>query len=203
MFAVRRGHLLAGAVVLAAAVPLSACGDDQTDPLVATAAAAAPAPGATTASAGNAVAAYVDDMRGWVGCMRSHGVNLPAPGPKGDVDMGDMRARKSDQTFLDASQACRDKQPAKPPELLPTRPPLTAEQIKNARAYAACMRANGVPGFRDPGPDGYPVDASAPGGRPDTASDDPHADAKAGQICEPVLNGRPPTSYDPSLTGQG
>ena len=185
-----RSYLLpkmAVAAVLTAAA-LAGCGGDPA-PDVATAGSAPPAAG-PSATAG-AVAEYVAAQREWVKCMREQGFDLPDPDAKGRVDftLGQIGVgRKTDPKFMAAQVACRKYSKELPAEL-EEREQLTPEQIANRRAYAACMREHGDPTFEDPEPDGnWP--------RGDSGADPGEEQARngyrAGLICEPVLNGKPP-----------
>lgn len=108
------------------------------------------------AAGGDDVAEYVRGQRAWVKCLRSEGVDVPDPDALGQVDMGDMAARKTDAKFRTASQKCADVKPPVPESVLEKlRPELSDQQKETQRRYAACMQGNGAPDFPDPGPDGY------------------------------------------------
>jgi hypothetical protein len=181
------------------------CGSAAGSPSVATAASGTPAraPSAPSAST-NAITQYVDAQRAWVKCMREHHYNLPDPDAKGFVDLGAFLAAtklpKTDAGFVAAQQACRSFQQPVPAELQSI-PPLTAEQIANRRKYAKCMRANGMPTWPDPGPDGEWPATGALGGTLSPA--ELAGNERALQICDPVLDGKPQGSFDPSKVGQG
>jgi hypothetical protein len=152
---------------------------------------------------------YVDGQRAWVRCVRKQGYDLPDPDTKGEVDLRAFfeaeKLAKTDAGFNTALDKCRAVQPTLPPELQPTLPPLTAEQIENQRKYSRCMRANGMPDWPDPGPDGeYADDAFSKGvfGRQQTKQEQ-DANIRALQICDPVLGGKPPTTPDPNQVPQG
>lgn len=191
--------------VFALLLATAGCGSQATAPAVATAQTATTATTGTpspSASAG-AVAQYVDAQRKWVGCMRDHGYNLPDPDARGTVDLGaflrSANLPKTDPALLTAEKACAPLQVAAPEELSQV-PPRTAEQIENLRKYAKCMRANGVPTYPDPLPNGdWPPNMLS-------GTDSPQQDANnalALQICDPVIDGRPPASPDPSKTAKG
>jgi hypothetical protein len=188
-------------VGIALALGAGACGSPAETPGVATAASGTPAPSPTA----NVLAQYVDAQRAWVKCMREHNYNLPDPDAKGFVDLGAFLAEtklpKTDAGFIAAQQACRSFQQPVPAELGPSIPPLTAEQIANRRKYAKCMRANGMPSWPDPGPDG---EWPATGALGETLSPaEAAANERALQICDPVLDGKPQGSFDPNKVGQG
>lgn len=180
---------LALVTVALAGSALAGCGTDAGPPEVATAVAGSATP-AASASAGGAVAEYVAAQREWVGCMRGRGYDLPDPNARGRVDL-DLRRLgvtvKTDPKFVAAQRACQKYLKEVPEELL-EREVLTAEQIARRRAYAACMRENGVPTFRDPGPDG---NWGREGPNPDSSNEGVKNQFKAGLICEPLLEGKP------------
>ena len=76
-------------------------------------------------------------------CMREHGVEVPDPGPDGELQMsGDIDRAKA----TEAMSACQ--------QFLPnggTLSNLTPEQLEQARAFAKCMREHGVD-MPDPDP---------------------------------------------------
>jgi hypothetical protein len=162
-------------------------------------------PSAEPGSTANAITRYVDAQRTWVKCIRGQGYDLPDPDAKGFVDIGAFLTRagmpKTDQGFIAAQEACRSVQPTTPAEL-DSVPPLTPEQIKNRRAYAKCMRANGMPAWPDPGPNGdWPAEGAL--GSQTLSPAEQEGNERAIQVCDPVLDGKPPASYDPSKKGQG
>ena len=193
----RRGLAASGFLLL---IALSGCGSDAGDPAVASAA-SGPAPAASPK--GDAITRYVDAQRQWVACMRKEGYNVPDPDAKGFVDLGAFLAAakmpKTDPGFTAAQQQCASVRATVPAELLPSQPPLTPQQLENRRKYARCMRENGMTGWPDPGADGeFPADKV---GEMTTAE---QADnIRALQICDPVLDGRPPTTPNPNDVPQG
>jgi hypothetical protein len=189
---------LAGAV----AVALAGCGGGEA-PGVATAATGGAKPAASASAAASVVEEYVAGVRKYVQCMRGEGINLPDPDAKGRIDYSAVNrngSMKRDPKFLAAAQTCKDQMPTVPDELEDKGPPLTAEQIGYAREYAKCMRANGQPDFPDPGSDGRFSDR---GGNQNPTEQEAQAMFRASQICNPVLEGRPPTTPDPNATGVG
>jgi hypothetical protein len=194
----RRALVATGFLLL---LGLSACGSDPKQPAVATAQSQG---AASPKSSANAVTQYVDAQRKWVGCLRQEGYNVPDPDAKGHVDLAaffaSAKLKKTDPGFLAAQKKCASLQTELPAELEPSQPPLTAEQLENRRKYSQCMRANGMPNWPDPDAKGdYPQDAL--GG--ELTKEQQEANIRALQICEPVLDGKPPTTPNPSQVAQG
>jgi len=113
-------------------------------------------------------------------CMRHHGVaNFPDPveGPNGHVSQGGVDLNSPQVTA--ARQACRSLAPAGSNAQV-----VSAVQQRAFLAWAACLRANGVPDFPDPtfgsmGPEfNIPKDANL-----DTLQSSEH-------ICEHYLAGK-------------
>ncbi|GIG71164.1 hypothetical protein [Phytomonospora endophytica] len=135
-----RRAIWAAAAAAAAVLLLSACGPGDGED-VATA-------GGDPASGASAPAELSEEemLQLFVGCMREQGVDMPDPGPGGDLT--GLR-----DYFLDnpeAVDACRDKLPTgdQPTELDP------ADQ-EAMMEFVACMRDNGVD-MPDPDPNGKP-----------------------------------------------
>jgi len=135
--------------------------------------------GGATPSAGASTAATDDDGDGlkFAQCMRDHGLTWfkdPEPGQRGvriAVPQG------QDEAKVDAAmEACKKYLPdgGEPPKL-------NAEQLEQLRQLAKCMRANGVPDFPDPGPDGRITIERREGSGVDP---DEEAFEKAHQACE-------------------
>ena len=179
---------------LALLLALSACSSPPAGPGVATAA-SGPAP--TPTSTQSILEQYVAGVRAYVGCMRDNGINLPDPGPRGEVDLSGIGLAKADPQFLTASQRCASLYPPMPEELQDQGPPLTPQQIEYVRRYATCMRDNGVPNFPDPDERGR----FSRGGVFATTEQEAAAIARAGQICEPLIDGRPTGTPNPNATG--
>jgi hypothetical protein len=85
-------------------------------------------------------------------CMRTHGVtNFPDPGPTGGIQLNSNSGiDPTSPQFQAAQSACQKYAPPKPTHAQQEQ----AEQ--QALAFAACMRAHGLPSFPDPtfGPNG-------------------------------------------------
>ncbi|WP_231332323.1 hypothetical protein [Actinomadura graeca] len=112
--------------------------------------------GGKAGSSGTAKAAGdLEKMRKFAQCMRANGVDMEDP--KGDGEpMAKTSAgsKKGDgggapRVMEEAQKKCRHLMPNGG---RPTKP--KPEQIAQQRAYSKCMRANGVPSFPDPQPDG-------------------------------------------------
>ncbi|MEU6203222.1 hypothetical protein ABZ814_06505 [Micromonospora musae] len=139
----RRGLL---ALPLLLALGMAGCGGSGQEPAVATAG------GGTGAAQPSAapVAQLSDDERRlkFTACMRENGVEMPDP----EAGSG-LRLRFGKGTDPEKVQAamekCRQYLPNGGEKLK-----LDPAQLEQARKLAACMRANGVPEFPDPQPDG-------------------------------------------------
>ncbi|WP_088994613.1 hypothetical protein [Micromonospora echinaurantiaca] len=181
---------------------LSACTGATDVPPVATAGGSSAQPTGSPGAVGGVVAQYVEGRRQWVNCLRKEGFDLPDPDAKGFVDLGAPGSpKKGDPKWEAAQKKCKDFNLPVPEELEEKGPPATAEQIAHRREYAKCMRANGMPDWPDPGPDGeFPEDGWGPR---ELTPQEQAANIRASQICEPVLDGRPKTTPNPNATGVG
>ncbi|WP_238016366.1 hypothetical protein KZZ52_57970 [Dactylosporangium sp. AC04546] len=113
-------------------------------------AACSPAHGPSVASAGGGPsvsaspsADKAEANRRFAKCMREHGVDVPDPGPDGNLTIATGADRSK---VLEASEACQ--------EFLPNGGALknlSPEQLEQARAFAKCMREHGV-NMPDPDP---------------------------------------------------
>lgn len=189
-----------GAAVLI--VALAGCGGADKQPGVATAGRPAAQPSGPASATSGVVAEYVEAQRQWVSCLREQGFDLPDPDAKGFVD---LRApgipTKTDPKWTAAQKTCA-KYNVPVPEELEEKSVWTAEQIAHRRAYAKCMRENGVPDFPDPNPDGnWPRDRDGDGSQ--VSEQQVAAQFRAGQICDPVLDGQPPTTPHPDPSARG
>ncbi|BCB76197.1 hypothetical protein Pflav_026070 [Phytohabitans flavus] len=127
---------------------------------------------------------------------------MPDPDPSGRLDLGPAMGgrQKTDPKVLAAWKACEEFNVPMPAELQDRPEPLTPEQLANRREYAKCMRANGMPSWPDPHPDGsWPEDMLSGELTPQEQA----ANLAALQICEPVLDGRPPTTANPNEVPKG
>lgn len=107
---------------------------------------------ATTLPPGATVQKHFQDALEFSQCMRSHGVpNFPDPTSSGGIEVNSNSGidPRSSQ-FQAAQEACQ--------KHIGPRPSLAqqAQAEKEALAFAACMRAHGLPNFPDPtfGPNG-------------------------------------------------
>jgi hypothetical protein len=113
---------------------------------------------ATTTSAAPSGSSKREAMVAFSACMRSHGVpKFPDPTVSGSgmsLSMGGSGIDRNSPVFEAADRACR--------KLLPNggepTPQEQAKHLREALAYAVCMRGHGAPRFPDPktGPDGGP-----------------------------------------------
>jgi hypothetical protein len=104
--------------------------------------------GSSPSVAGDAPASDpMQRARQYVGCLRGHGIDLPdpAPGGRGKVVIPD----RNQQGLDEALSACR--------QYAPESESNPEAAMASARAYAACMRENGLADFPDPDPDKGPV----------------------------------------------
>lgn len=105
-----------------------------------------PAPAASSAGS----AASVDKAeanRRFARCMREHGVDMPDPGPDGNLQF-DGGAVGDRSKAVQAASACQ--------QYLPNGGELknlSPQQLDQARAFAKCMREHGID-MPDPDPDG-------------------------------------------------
>jgi hypothetical protein len=143
-------------VVLAALLMVAGCGGKSGDDGVATA-------GDGTGAKASASAAAPKDQKEQAlrhaRCMRENGVpDYPDPkfndkgGQSIDLDGVDQ------QNLEKAAQACRQYEPNGGE---PTK--LDAQRLEQLRAFAKCMRENGVENFPDPTDQGIQADGNAPG----------------------------------------
>jgi hypothetical protein len=184
-------------VAVVVALGLAGC-SNPAPPQIAT----AQTPGAPSAtpSVTSVVAQYLEAKRKWVGCMREQSFPLPDPDAKGNVDFSKANLPiKTDPKLLAAMEKCKEFLLPVPEELQEL-PPMSAQQIEWSRAFSKCMRANGLPSFPDPGPDGYIPRAYSPG---ELTEQEAQASRRADDICAPVYEGGQPRPYDPNRPSQG
>ncbi|MEV6925886.1 hypothetical protein AB0M46_15510 [Dactylosporangium sp. NPDC051485] len=120
-------------------VLLTACSSPSSGPSVATAGSGTATPSAS-AAAGKAEA-----NRQFAKCMREHGVDVPDPGPDGNLQF-DANAAGDRNKAVQATSACQ--------QYLPNGGDLknlSPEQLELARAFAKCMREHGID-MPDPDP---------------------------------------------------
>jgi hypothetical protein len=110
-------------------------------------------------------------------CMRRHGINMPDPKFDGKGGVSVSMPGGADKNKVDAAQQhCKQYLPngGVPSKADP-------QALARGRKLAECMRANGVPKFPDPGPDGGIAIKAGPGLNPD----DPTFKA-AQNKCRPI-----------------
>jgi hypothetical protein len=185
----------AGAALVLA---LAGCGGAAEQPMVATAQSPGASPAAATSGPSGPVARYVAQQRDWVKCLREQGFDVPDPDARGQVDLRRPGApSKTDPKWRATQQKCGSLLTLPVPTELEERPKLTAQEIQHHREYARCMRENGLPDWPDPGPDG-----NWPERQPGAPTEQEAAAMfRAGQICEPLLDGRPKGTPNPNATG--
>ncbi|MET7394627.1 hypothetical protein ABZS66_14160 [Dactylosporangium sp. NPDC005572] len=123
-------------IVVLTLLLLAACSSGE-KPSVATA-------GGDAAASASPSADKAEANRRFAKCMREHGVDMPDPGPDGNIEIAPGADRSK---VLAASEACQ--------EFLPnggSLQNLSPEQLEQARAFAKCMREHGVD-MPDPDPD--------------------------------------------------
>ncbi|GAA2414880.1 hypothetical protein GCM10010191_26150 [Actinomadura vinacea] len=108
-----------------------------------------------------------EKLREFAKCMRANGVDMPDPSGDGRVTVK-MSGKPGSQGMAkmdEAQRKCRKLMPngGKPPKPKP-------EDLAKMREEAKCMRANGVPDFPDPEPDGGFKINSRKGGSLDSES---------------------------------
>jgi len=81
-------------------------------------------------------------------CMRDHGISW-FPDPNAGATSIRIPQGQDRTKFEAAQEACKQYMPNGG-----NRPTPSAEELENARNMAKCMRANGIPNFPDPNPDG-------------------------------------------------
>ncbi|MFG2037926.1 hypothetical protein [Dactylosporangium sp. NPDC048998] len=108
-------------------------------------------------------------------CMREHGIDVPDPEP-GKGPMVRITGGVSQDTVNKAMEACRQYNP------MAENGRGDAQTDANNRAFAKCMRDNGVEGFPDPEPGqvGMRIDRKL--------AEDPDFE-KAQKQCQPILSG--------------
>jgi hypothetical protein len=159
-------------LALALALGPAACArNGAKDPQVASAQTAEPK---ASASASAAPADDPDAPLKFARCMREHGIGwFPDPN-NGHSSI--MIPKGQDRAKFDAAQeACKQYMPGGGERHKPS-----AEELEAARNMAKCMRANGIPNFPDPNPDGG---ISIDGGKLGIGPNDP-VWKKAEKACE-------------------
>jgi hypothetical protein len=163
-------------MALGATLLAGACGESGGDGAVPSAATTgAPAPGASASATPSG--AYAQALA-FAQCMRDNGLpDFPDPDPSGGLGVGGTTVDRGSAQYQNAIEACQDLRPAGTDQ-----GETNTEQLDKMRAYAACIRQNGVPDFPDPGPDGFDPSTFA-------NNDDP-AFVKAQEACKEFLTWR-------------
>ena len=94
------------------------------------------------------VAGSVRQLTTFAACMRANGEpSFPDPSAQGVISAGSLNRASAE--FQQALQVCRKDMPGGMPH-----PGEQAQDLRQAVAFSACMRENGVPDFPDPQPGG-------------------------------------------------
>jgi len=138
----------AGLALIAMVAVISACGSK--------------APTATDTGSGgtNNTGTNVEQAVKFSQCMRANGVSgFPDPDSSGQLTIDGVvngsSLNPNTPAFQQALSACKD---LEPPGFMGTE--RTTQQQEAALEFAQCMRANGVPDFPDPTPNGPLIDTS-------------------------------------------
>jgi hypothetical protein len=187
----RRRWMLALAPLLAAG--LTGCGRQTGNDGVASLSGT----GATPSSSSSATPSSEQDLRAsmvkFAQCMRQHGVTMPDPKVNGGGVAINIPAGTAKSAVDKAQAACKKYLPngGEPPRM----DPKVTEQL---RQLAKCMRANGVPKFPDPSPNGgIQID----GGKTGIDPNDPTFKA-AEKKCAQYQPKRPAGADGPGTTTQ-
>jgi hypothetical protein len=144
----RKRRPLAAPALIAMVALISACGST------------APASTGSGSSSGNNTTAHAPKAVKFAKCMRSNGVSeFPDPGASGKLTIDGVANGSSldpsTPTFKQAISACKNLEPAG--FMGSKRSP---QQQQAGLKFAQCIRANGVPDFPDPIPNGPLVDTN-------------------------------------------
>ncbi len=142
----RKTRPMAAVALIAMAAMISACGTS--------------APTGTGTGGGNNAASNALTAVKFAKCMRSNGVSaFPDPSASGNFTIDEIvngsSLNPSAPAFKQAISACKDLEPAR--FMGSKRSP---QEQEAALKFAECIRANGVPDFPDPTPDGPLIDTS-------------------------------------------
>lgn len=178
----RTGRIAALGLLLTLAAA-GCAGDDDNGTKVASARTGATATASTAPSA--AAAADEDAALKFAQCMRANGMTwFPDPQPGGRMMIKTPKGLDPAK-FEAAQQACKQYAPNGG-----ERPAPDSEMLEQARQMAKCMRANGVPDFPDPQPDGsMRLDARELGSGPGDPAFD-KAEQKCSQHMPGAVSGR-------------
>jgi hypothetical protein len=143
-------------IVIGLGTPLAACGGGSSNSVASlghkTTTTADAEATATTLPPGASTQKHFQQALKFSQCMRSHGItNFPDPGSTGGIEISSSSGiNPNNAQFAAAQKACRKYMPPGPSHA-------QQEQMEQqALAFAACMRAHGLPNFPDPtfGPNG-------------------------------------------------
>lgn len=102
----------------------------------------------TASASPSTTADRAEQGRKFAQCMRDNGIDMPDPDPDGGGGFKALPGETIDKAKLTkAMEACKEFSPIK------DRKDLNPQQIEQLRAFAACMRENGV-NMPDPDPNG-------------------------------------------------
>jgi hypothetical protein len=191
----RRAAVVSAAV---AAVVLVGCSSGSKTPKVASlGSTTATTQAASSGSGGGSPAADLAKLESYASCMRSHGIgDFPDPvtGPNGGTGFQIKAGPGSDldpnsTQYQAADKACRS--------LLPNggvARQMTPAQQQKFLAWAACIRAHGVPNFPDPifSNGGVEIRMAAPANASGVPSGPPPQLQAAQQACKSMLPGGGP-----------
>jgi hypothetical protein len=110
----------------------------------------------------------------FVTCARAHGFpawpDAEVDSNTGGADFPQVSGFQPKNAFEEVREPCGALLDRLPPQANPlTRPVLSPAEIAAKLQYSQCMRANGVPEWRDPGADGYYTGGGIPGYNSDQA----------------------------------
>jgi hypothetical protein len=133
-------------LVVAAGALLAACSSGPNGPQVASVGGTTTT--TTTSSAGGDASQGAKHALAFSACMRAHGVkNFPDPQISGNgttIKVGGPGINPNSPTFQSAQKACQKDMP------VPSAAPGKGADPTKVAAWAACMRAHGLPHFPDP-----------------------------------------------------
>lgn len=136
-----RTRLILAVVVPALVFALAACGSDSGSDIPTAGGGGDGSPPSSSSSLSDTERALK-----FTQCMRDQGIDMPDPGPDGNVFGGGSADKEK---LAAATRACREYMPGGGELQQPS-----AGQIEQLREFAQCMREHGVPDFPDPNANG-------------------------------------------------